>query len=279
MRILVTSDLHYGVGKRGDAAVRALADWVVAARADVLIVNGDIGADLASLTACLELFRRFDGVKLAVPGNHDVWLVDDPKSDSWTLHEEVLPRTFRAAGFHPLHLEPCVVGDVAFVGSMGWYDYTFRDDLGIPEECYSAKTYPGDPAPMWNDARFARFPWTDEELTQKLATRLGGQLAQTVGARRTYAIVHHLTHKRLLIHPRFVVPRKWRFANAFLGSDRLGDVLRAAKRPIVAICGHVHMRREHREPDVHHVTIGSDYVHKEVVVVEPSGELSWHRFG
>ncbi len=279
MRVLVTSDLHYGVSRHGDASVRALAERVSGERAEALVVVGDIGHDVASLRECLELFRGFDGPRLAVPGNHDVWLTDRPTSDSWILHEEVLPEVFLGAGFHPLHIEPRVLGDVAFVGSMGWYDYSFRDDIGIPEDAYVTKIYPGHDEPLWNDARFARFPWTDEELTEKLAARLEAQLRATACAKRTFAIVHHLTSKRLLVHPRAIVPRVWRFANAFLGSERLGDALRGAGRPIVAICGHVHMRAEHREAGVHHLTIGGDYKCKELLTVEADGEMTRQRFG
>ncbi len=70
--------------------------------------------------------------------NHDVWLTDKTQTHSWALHEQQWPEQFLAHGFHPLHLATLQVNDVAFVGSMGWYDYSFRDNLGIDLAHYRA---------------------------------------------------------------------------------------------------------------------------------------------
>ncbi len=272
----VASDLHFGANARGNRSVEALARHVCEHPADALLLGGDLGGDPQTLAICLQLFDRFEGVKMAVPGNHDVWLNGWPTQSSWALHEDLLPRVFEAFGFHPLHLKPLLVdtpeGPLGFVGSMGWYDYSFRDDIGADLSHYRAKTPPWGEHPIWNDARYARFPdFDDESLCALLNERLAAQLA-AVEAPRVVALVHHLVTKALLVHPRFIVPRLWRFANAFLGSERLGDTLRADARVKQVFCGHIHMERSARWDHAHVTALGGDYLQKQLI--RASAELT-----
>jgi putative phosphoesterase len=273
MHVLVTSDLHFGANRRGDEAVRALAAGIAEDDAAALVVVGDIATDEATLHACLELFAPFGGMKLALPGNHDVWLPGHRARDSWHLHEDVLPEIFAQHGFRPLHLGPVVLGDLAFVGSMGWYDYSFRDDIGIELERYRAKTLPRMTRPIWNDARFARFPMSDEELTAELATRLEAQLAEIAHVPRAMAFVHHVVTKELLVHPRALVPRVYRFANAFLGSERFREVLERHAPLGRTFSGHIHREKTITHGERSYTTIGSDYRRKQLWRVSCVGAM------
>jgi 3',5'-cyclic AMP phosphodiesterase CpdA len=263
-QILVTADLHYGHRPRGDRAVEALAEHVRGAKADAFVIAGDLAKSRAKLESCLELFEGFDGPKAALPGNHDVW-VSESKGDSWEMHERLLPEIFERHGFHPLHLKPLRLPDMALVGTMGWYDYSFRDDIGIDLESYRAKTYPGDPFPIWTDAIFARFPMSDQELTALLVDRLGEHLRRLPMDERALVISHHLVTKGLLIHPRVIVPKKWRFANAFLGSERLGDLIEASPSVAQVICGHAHRSWSHHSGSTRYLVVGSDYDKKQLI--------------
>jgi len=279
LRLLATADLHYGTSAAGDRAVEALARAVCESDADALLVAGDIGVGAAGLEACLALFAPFRGRKLAVPGNHDVWVAREGES-SWDLHEAAIPERLARHGFHALHLAPVTVGPVAFVGSMGWYDYSLGDASGIPAAAYRTKTYPGEPGPLWNDARFARFPWDDETLTALLAGRLAAQLAAVAAADAVVAVVHHLVDARQLPGPRWLVPERWRFANAFLGSAALGTVLRARAGVRLVVCGHVHRHSEVREEGgLRLLTVGSDYERKELLELTPGGGVTRRAFG
>ena len=140
MRLLITADLHYNHPKS-----RPLADEVIdrinAEKADALIVVGDTAvADGDSLEQCLERFE-FAGPRLFVAGNHELWTHGD---DSYQLFTETLPQRIRNLGWHWLETEPLSIGDVAIVGSVGWYDYSFAvKELGIPKRFYAAKVSPG----------------------------------------------------------------------------------------------------------------------------------------
>jgi predicted phosphohydrolase len=272
--VLISSDLHFGASARGDAAVRALALEVLGAPAEALVLAGDLAEGETALETCLSLFADFPGKKLAIPGNHDVWLRGHRARDSWHLHEEVLPEVFAKHGFHPLHLSPMKLGDLALVGSMGWYDYSFRDDLGIPHDAYVSKVLPPMSRPIWNDARYARFDETDEGVTTRLAARLSAHLQSCAGASEVFPIVHHVVTKELLVHPRELVPRVFRFANAFLGAERFSEILLADPRVRISVNGHIHRDKKIVRKGVSLVTLGASHRAKVLVRVRDGAVVS-----
>lgn len=275
----VASDLHYGHSRKGDSATRNLANYVNQHPTDALILAGDLGTNPSALRECLQLFSPFPGHKLAIPGNHDIWL--DPAWNtacSWELHESHLPAFFQESGFHPLHIEPYTISEVHFVGSMGWYDYSFRDEIDVPYECYVTKTPPWAPMPIWSDARYAAWPFDDPTLTQNLAQRMLQHLDNISSENPIVAIVHHVVTKELLIHPRSIVPIQWRFANAFLGSERFADIIRSDPRITQVFCGHIHLEREAYVQQCLCTCLGGDYQQKQLILSTPQRILHKQMF-
>jgi predicted phosphodiesterase len=135
MRILVTADLHYNIARSQEPA-RLLARQTCDEGGDALVLVGDsAAAELGPLRQCLRLFADFPGRKFLVLGNHSLWCRGP--EDSLDRYHRVLPQTAAEEGFHLLDESPAVLGDLALVGSVGWYDYSFRDrSLGIPEAFY-----------------------------------------------------------------------------------------------------------------------------------------------
>ena len=263
--IYFTSDPHYGFSSQGDRAVEALAEYVAnhGSDGDVLLLGGDLGGDDKTLQECLALFERFPGHKFAVPGNHDVWVESVETSfDRYRRLSEI----FRAAGFHPLQEEPAVVGGVGFAGCMGWYDYSFRDEeLNIPLHFYETKTYPGEMEPLWNDAGYARWGRDDCMVTEWQAKNLAQHLRSLRDVREVIVLTHHVPTKNLLVYPRELVPRRSRFANAFLGSERFAEVIMGYPSVRLAVCGHIHMGSTADIDKTRFLSIGSSYDQKELV--------------
>jgi len=230
------------------------------------------------LERCLALFDGFGGLKAAIPGNHDMWTTGDDV-DSWEIHEKVLPQIFERHGFLPLHLRPAQLDHVVLVGSMGWYDYSFRDDIGIDLESYRQKTYPGEPFPLWRDAEMAHFSMSDEELTQLLAQRLEEHLGTLPKGVPVVGVLHHLATRKLLVHPRVVVPRRWRFANAFLGSEVYGEILGKHSEIAQVFCGHAHYNRAYHTGTQRYVVVGSTYLKKQLVRATPVELIERLNFG
>ena len=244
---------------------------------DVLLLVGDTGvADGDCLEECLGRFD-FPGPKLFVPGNHELWTTG---ADGYEIFSTVLPRRVRDAGWHWLQSDALRVGDVGFVGSVGWYDYAFaQPNLGIPRRFYEKKVSPGAAARMaehaglferqddispaalevvarWNDARFVRLGRSDDEFLAELLAALRRQLDESRDARHVVAAIHHLPFRELLPPSR---SEQWDFAKAFLGSPRIGELLLEYPNVRHVLCGHSHFAAEARVGHIQAVNIGSGY--------------------
>jgi hypothetical protein len=226
--------------------------------------------DDQTFSMCLSLFRDFPGMKCLVPGNHDVWIDarDMWYEDSWQRYRSLQARSL-AEGFRLLDGQPVMIGETGFAGSMGWYDGSFRDDLRVPESWYASKSYTDRKKrrTQWGDADNTRWPYTDKEVTDLLAARLMVDFEKIKGAKEVVVIFHHLPTSRLLFRPRWLVPRRQRFFDAFMGSDLFGRII---QHPNVthAFCGHVHLHRTARIGHVRAVSVGSTYVAKELLAYD-----------
>jgi len=289
MRILVTADLHYDV-KRSRRPTERLAAELCGRDADALVLVGDTaGPDLAVLRACLDLLAGFRGRKLLVAGNHGLWRANG--ESSLERYERLLPAAAADAGWHLLDTGPVVLGGVGLVGSIGWYDYSFRDpSLGIPEAFYRAKLSPGAARYLglrpdllaahrdalgdrqlslrsrWMDGVRVDLGMSDEAFLTRVDAQLARHLAAAAGrADRVVAFVHHLPFGELLPPDR---PDKFRFAGAFLGAQRLGETLRACPKLTHVYCGHSHWPMRLHVGPIEVVNVGSTYSRKRFEVLD-----------
>jgi predicted phosphodiesterase len=276
MRVLLTADLHYNHA-RSKPLADALIDDMNRAGGDVLVVIGDTATHEGdSLEQCLSRFN-FSGPKLIVAGNHELWTRGD---DSYAIYTEELPRRVRALGWHWLETDPFVAGDVAFAGSVGWYDYSFAQaSLEIPLRFYEQKVSPGAAAYLgsyqhlidgaadlspralqivarWNDGRYVRLHRSDAEFLRELTDRLDRQLTSLAHVKHVVAAIHHLPFAQLLPPPRAA---QWDFAKAYLGAESLGRTLLRHENVRHAFCGHSHFPAEATVNHITAVNIGSGY--------------------
>jgi Icc-related predicted phosphoesterase len=285
MRLLATADLHYNHAKSRESA-DGLIDRINGERFDALLLVGDTAAaDGDALEQCLSRFT-FGGPRLLVAGNHELWTHG---GDSYRLFREDLPRRVRALGWQWLQTDPYRSGDVAIVGSVGWYDYSFAQaSLGIPERFYARKVSPGvaeqlaeyrdllaradDVGPVarevvarWNDGRFVKLHRGDFEFLEELLRELRGQLESVRDARTVVAAVHHLPFRALLPPGHNV---QLDFAKAYLGSGRLGELLLEFPNVRHALCGHSHFRARETVGHVDATNVGSGYRWKTFVTLD-----------
>ena len=287
MRIVATADLHY---ERADSrpATHRLAERIVADAADALMILGDTFAGREEdLDECLALFQGFPGPKLLCAGNHDLWTAAD--GDSRAILEQTIPRVAERSGFHVLDQAPLVHEDVGFVGGCGWYDYGFRQpELNVPIEFYRLKMGPGaarrmDPnrsldlpwdqtppeayriSAIWQDGVFVRWGASDEEVSDRMVERLRKDIAAVApDVRAIVCGAHHIPFEEM-------VTRKsnanWAFANAFMGSPRIGEALAECEKTRAAIFGHSHCPGRSRIGRIEAVNTGSTYREKRFVEV------------
>jgi predicted phosphohydrolase len=286
MRLIITADLHYN-----HARSRPLAEDVIAqinrAGGDVLLVIGDTAvADGDTLEQCLRLFD-FPGKKLLLAGNHELWT---HRADSYNIFSAELPGRVRDLGWQWLETDPWYTDALAIVGTVGWYDYSFaQENLGIPRRFYQHKVSPGaaehfeEFAPLladrsdlspetmsivarWNDGRHVKLHRSDEAFLEEILGRLREQL--TTASQRSKQIIaatHHLPFHDLLPPPHSA---QWDFAKAYLGSERIGQLLLEFPKITHAYCGHSHFPARARVGHIEAINIGSGYRWKTFEVLE-----------
>lgn len=287
MRLLVTADLHYNHSK-SHALADDLIDQMNRTGGDVLLVVGDTATfDGDALENCLSRFQ-FTGPKLFVAGNHELWTLGP---DSYDVFHTQLPQRVRALGWQWLQTDPFVTDDVAIVGSIGWYDYSFASpELQIPRRFYEAKISPGvaehleeyasllgDDVPAiareiiarWNDAKFVKLHRMDVQFLEELLAQLEKQLDSVRHIPNVVAAVHHLPFAQVLPPSR---NQTWDFARAYLGSDRIGELLLRYPNVQTVICGHSHFPVETRIGHIHAINIGSGYRAKQFRIVDLPNE-------
>lgn len=294
MRLIATADIHFN-HPRSRRLAEQLIGTINTREADVLLLVGDTAAaDGDDLEQCLSMFR-FDGPKLFVPGNHELW-THGP--DSHVLFTTDLPRRVANAGWQWLQNQPFIHDDAAIVGSLGWYDFSMAPaHLGIPQRFYENKVSPGAAARLgefaplleaddipasardivakWNDGKFVHLHQTDQQFCQALIEQLKGQLATIEPDRRIIAAIHHLPFAQML-PPR--ASAQWEFAKAYLGSTAFGQLLLQYENCTHMLCGHSHLPGQTMIGLITGINIGSGYRQKMYVEMEihPTGVV-WQR--
>ena len=287
LRIAITADLHWGHHARGVEATRLLVSFLKANPPDLLVLAGDIGTGVL-FGDCLALFDDLACRKALVPGNHDVWMRIEGERDSLWLYEEELPRVAAEHGFHYLDRAPLLLveADVAVVGSINWYDYSWSLDKlrqRYPDELHrlSSKRFTRG---RHNDANFVRWGALDDiGFTRQVVAAFEQRLAEALRqVGRALVVTHHPPFYGLGF-PRLVPPTSldnllW---DAFCGNRGMEEVLaRHAERIAFAFCGHTHRACEGSLRNIRGCNIGGDYHFKRLLWLEwPPGTMTAHQFG
>jgi len=263
MKVIVTADIHYGVGNNQEI-IKNFARKICATGADVLILAGDTFAIEQNLLAgCLRLFDRFKGLKLYISGNHDLWLL---RGNSYYLYQKVLPALVRKCEFHDLDQSPVIYKGVGFVGNIGWYDYSFRDfSVPIPQKYYTEKQWPN--VVIWNDRLYVKLGMSDQEFVNLLDKKLKKHLKK-VSSSKTSSIIcitHCLPFKELLPDPSTSLDK---YLAAFSGNTKAGETILQFPKVKYVFCGHTHQRKTAMIKGINCINIGSDYLRKRYETIE-----------
>lgn len=258
MRVVITSDLHYA--EDWYPALGNLAQQIIDEVPDVFLIAGDLGEPLENFEATLDLFGGLSCPKALVVGNHDVWHREGPYT-SLQLWEEVLPAVSHEHGYVWLEEENLVLGDIAFCGTMGWYDYSGRD----PGLGFSLEDYEELKGLVNLDARYIDWPYSDRELSNQLRLAFADRLEALDRERNTYQQIVVVTHvpafeECILRRPD---DHHWNFSNAYFANLTLGRIIAPRTKVSLVVSGHRHIGGHWRvnfgghEFDVH--IVDSDY--------------------
>jgi predicted phosphohydrolase len=249
MKIAYSSDLHMDVTIHHPPIVKRIAEIMADANPDVVVLAGDVGNTLKTLETVLSLFNHIDAAKLFVPGNHDLWVELETGrgqgNDSGEKYASLVPALCERMGFVDLGQGPFYVGDVAFAGSVGWYDYSFADPrLKLSKKDYQRGSYEEH---LWWDTKmvsWCRFPraeegtgLSDEEICNFMVKKLDAHLTEAEKhVDRIVAVLHTCPFVELF--PRSDPPY---YLDAYTGSGKIGEVLQRHPKVEVCINGHKHL--------------------------------------
>ena len=262
-RLLAAADLHFSLNPDGDECTRRLAQRVCGSQADAFIIAGDVGdGGVENVRKCLQMFDAFAGLKLMVPGNHDLWTTS---GDTGEKYRTVLPRIAAECGFSYLDNGAVTAGRTAFIGNIGWYDYSLRNpDLAVSLEDYRRKSLPG--VCTWNDKLYIQWGLQDEEFTEMCLSALRDQYESVqADADQVVCVLHHLPFAELSYGPADLASE---FCRAYMGSARFGELLLRCPKVRYVICGHRHGAATHRVDGLAAFVAGGEYEVKRLLELD-----------
>jgi len=288
MKLIVTADLHYNIS-RSIQPTQEIAERICGLRADALLILGDVGGrDIGIVRDCLHLFDRFEGRKFFVAGNHDIWTHHG--ENSLERLEKTLPDLCRQADFHPLDLEPAVIDGVGLVGSIGWYDFSYRPSrLNIPLRFYREKVAPGAASRFkryqhllvdrsdipeeamrigtrWMDGQHVRLPMSDLDFCHRLLNRFTGHLNQIADRCQKIIVgMHHIPFRQMV--PDNQNPT-WAFARTYMGSELFGEAMLVQPNITHAFFAHSHRPLQQQIQHIKCIDVGCTYIAKRYETVE-----------
>ena len=238
LKLILSSDWHYGRRLRDRAVFDQLMDAIESERPDGVLVLGDIANEFHPKNYRI-VFPRLAALGCPVGvlvGNHDVWLGS---------HARGLPTSWDAlaafAGLAEEHGITCLdlaslrIGDVFVAGTLGWYDYSLGSPLWSTEQ-YAKKQFERG---IWNDGKYVRWLQDDDEVCHRLLASLEASLAR----RPDDTVPLVVTHVAAMIESVAVIGRPlWDFFNAYMGTTRLGELL---ERHAVPLHFHGHLHSDH----------------------------------
>lgn len=238
MKIGFISDLHTDISMANRQAVAYLIKEIAQLHLDVFIIGGDISPNLIELSRTLLAFNEADPVcaKLFVPGNHDIWVIGMPAEVTSEKKCAAISAICAECGFYDISVSPLVVNNLAFCGTIGWYDYSFRRlKYKIPKLQYATKRLGNT---LWNDGRYAKWGSSDLEMARHFEDKLQTQVDSIRPLVSKIVVVTHHVPFRDGVYYQGKLPAD--FFCAFMGSRNLGKI--ALSEPLVkyALFGHSH---------------------------------------
>ncbi len=238
MRIAAVSDIHVLHDGRDELLLTKIRERVEEINPDVFVIAGDISDRLDVFSDSLAKLRAKDCVNLYVAGNHDIWFEEDEGPGSLEKYSRVIGEVCSKNGFSHMPDAPVIMGNYAFVASIGWYDYSFRrEDLEIPIENYEQKEYRGA---VWYDLFRIDWGFNDREATDLFNQKLEYDLKTLPDdVKHVIYVSHHLPFQSLTLYKDRL---PWDFHGAFMGATSTGEIIKNDGRVRLSISGHSHIR-------------------------------------
>jgi predicted phosphodiesterase len=235
MRVFAISDLHvdYRENKNWLSHLSA-SDHL----ADILLCAGDVSHNLTRLAAAFTQMRKCFLEVLFVPGNHELWVVNDPTHNSF----EKFARVLAIAGDCGVRTAPLSLPDLTLAPLFGWYDYSF----GVPS---------AELRQSWSD--FHRCSWPEHYDQPRITEYF---LALNHIHHRPHPVVSfsHFIPRSDLLPP---ADSKTGFLRPVLGSESIDAQIRKLGSS-VHVYGHYHRNGSKQRDNVTYVNNALGYPHE-----------------
>ncbi len=230
MKIAAISDIHLDINKDYDV-LGAIRSEVESTGSDVLIVAGDIAEDFRVVQKSMEDLERTSSFRLLyVPGNHDLWSPDMDKYSTDYIYASYMGDERCLSG------KTAEQGDVAFIGDVGWFDYSFGNHERFTDDSFDSMSYMGR---TWQDKIHSSWTENNKAACALQLRSIEASIAKA-GKKKIVAVTHMLPVREFTV---LDARPEWEFFNAFLGSEKLGCLFEE-KGVSVSVSGHVHYRKE-----------------------------------
>lgn len=224
-KLAIVSDLHADINSLDDELL-ILRQYLVEQKITHLHFAGDLANKVGQALTIVYYFAE----KIPTTfhwGNHEMADIQQ-KTD----FEDFPDSHFLNFKAYPL------TADTLLVGVNGWYDYSFTPQLEVKEILRKKQVY-------WYD-RWIDRGQTDPAITRKICLRLEAFLKTLPKDQRIIVSTHFVPQEDFIIHFSQKYAR-WNQLNAFLGSQKIGDVLSHFPNVTQVAFGHTHHRFESRK--------------------------------
>ncbi|MFX0201671.1 MAG: metallophosphoesterase [Candidatus Hodarchaeota archaeon] len=256
LKILAVSDIHVDInspGSSGDEANQGtflekaseLLEQIT--EVDLVVCAGDISPSITQLQRTLDVITKSieSTYYVFVPGNHDIWELDQKLWEGITRekYEQGLRESVNRTKFRYLPQQPLVIAeDLAIIGNIGWYDYSFRNpkwDNQVTGLGYNGKRWEGY---VWYDVNFTDWGMPDVEVTEYLLNQLVKDYQKIKTVPHKMAVMHHIPFREGVVYKDSL---PWDFFCAFMGADCFGNFFQEGNIKLV-IHGHTHFPQVYR---------------------------------
>jgi len=255
LRIAAVSDLHILPDGSDELLLTRVRERVEELDPDVFVIAGDISDRLDVLSNTLAQLYTEGCINLFVAGNHDIWFEDGGGPSSLEKYSKVIGEVCMKNGFSHLPDAPVTSESYAFVGSIGWYDYSFRRaDLDIPLKNYEQKEYRGA---IWYDLLRLDWGFNDVEVTELCNKKIEYDLnTLSEDCKHVIFVSHHLPFSELTVYKNRL---PWDFYSAFMGAASTGRIITEDGRVLLSLSGHSHIRSMISKDNLTAITVPLGY--------------------
>ena len=242
MRVCCLGDIHYH-GVRRDLERLARNIEGMCFEADVVVIVGDITSSgrLEYSEEVLSVVKEVvdPAPLLVIPGNHDIYLSEHERASGINslLKLSMFNELAERLGCIALMKKPYIIDGVGFVGSIGWYDYSFAPEwLNFPLDAYREKSFG---LYIWADREFIKLPMSDEDFTLMLLNKFEEDIKSIYSnVEKIVAVLHHLPFRKLV---KYRLEPSWDFFSAYMGSENFGYIIKKYSDKVeLTLFGHQH---------------------------------------